>query len=328
MTEADRPIRRRSVFADRFLAVGDFCFGDERAFSRRGAWREFFASRIKRSPVVEARVEPAPRREAAARQKHCAPPDSDRRLVLEIGCNDASLLATVAAKHPSVAFVGIDWKYRALHTAAERIAAAGLVNVALLHGRGQDVARIFGEGEVDEIWIFHPDPCDKPQELRNRLFAEPFLIDAHRVLRAGGSLVLKTDHPGYYQWALALFGLPEPAAFTWARERSAGEQSVGERSTGERSAGPRVRVKDLVELSGLPPRSEAAVERFDVSASSADYWNDDGVRSAGGDRCFWGEATPFEARFIAKRLPIYYLELARRSPRPRRPASDARTPCP
>jgi tRNA (guanine-N7-)-methyltransferase len=163
---------RRSVFADRLLDFPDLVFSDGRELQHRGRWHEFFAARIGGS--------------------------FDGRLILDIGCNDAGLLATVAAKHASTAFIGIDWKPRALHTAAGRIAAEALKNVALLHARAQDIRRIFGDHELDEIWIFHPEPLDTARELKNRLLAEPFLIDAHEVLRDGGSLILKTDHAGYF----------------------------------------------------------------------------------------------------------------------------------
>ena len=176
MMAAAPVMRRRSVFADRLLPFRDFTFSDGAEFERRGAWRGFFASRLGGA--------------------------FDGRVIFEIGCNDGALLARVAARHPTTGFIGIDWKYRALHTAADRVAAAGLSNVALLHGRAQDITRFFVDDELDEIWLFHPDPCDKPNELRNRLFAKPFLLDAHRALRDGATLVLKTDHPDYYQAAI------------------------------------------------------------------------------------------------------------------------------
>ena len=174
------PPRRRSVFADRLLEFADFVFSDGRETAHQGRWRDFFGARIGRS--------------------------FGSRIIVEIGCNDATLLASVAATHPATAFVGIDWKCRALHTAAERVAAAGLRNVALLHGRGQGIRRYFGDGELDEAWLFHPDPCDKPQELPNRLIAEPFLLDVHAVLRpvAESVLIVKTDHRAYYESSLAL----------------------------------------------------------------------------------------------------------------------------
>jgi tRNA (guanine-N7-)-methyltransferase len=176
--EAGPPLRRRSVYADRLLGFSDLVLLDGAEFINRGRWRDHFATRIGTA--------------------------FDGRVILEIGCNDAALLATVASKHSTTAFVGIDWKCRALHTAAERVAAKGLRNVTLLHGRGQDVSRIFGNEELDELWVFHPDPCDKPRELANRLLGERFLRDAQRVLRRGASVVLKTDHRAYYEATLDL----------------------------------------------------------------------------------------------------------------------------
>lgn len=176
MTAAAPIVRRRSIYADRLLEFRDFTFSDGGEFQRRGLWRELFRPRIGDA--------------------------FDGRVIFEIGCNDGALLARVAARYPMTAFIGIDWKCRALHTAAERVVGTGLKNVALLHGRAQDVRRHFADEELDEIWLFHPDPCDQPKELRNRLYAPSFLRDAHRVMREGASLVLKTDHPGYYQAAI------------------------------------------------------------------------------------------------------------------------------
>jgi tRNA (guanine-N7-)-methyltransferase len=202
---------RRSVFADRLLEFPDLVFSDGREFHHRGRWRDWFASRIggsgtpggHRVQTDTSQGDGAASRlgqECPTHQIEC-PTD---RLILDIGCNDGGLLATVAARHPTTAFIGIDWKPRVLHAAAERVAAAGLRNVALLHGRAQDIRRLFADGELDEIWLFHPEPLDNPRELKNRLLAEPFLRDAHAVLCAGGSLMLKTDHGGYFDVILNL----------------------------------------------------------------------------------------------------------------------------
>lgn len=262
--------RRRSAFADQLLEFPGLVFSDGAELQRRGAWHEFFRTRVG-SPF-------------------------DGRIIFEIGCNDAALLARVAAKHPATGFIGIDWKCRALHAGATHIAAAGLRNVVLLHGRAQDLRRFFADGELHELWLFHPDPCDKPRELRNRLITEPFLLDIHAALRAGGALVLKTDHAGYHQWVLGLLGLPEPDVFKHARERK------------EAAGGP-VRMRDLMSPEDVPAPSTALAERLEVSAHSADFWNDDAARRASAGRCFAGEATAFETRFVRKRLPIYYLEV-------------------
>jgi tRNA G46 methylase TrmB len=257
---------RRNILAERLAEFPELVLGGERVFKHRGRWREVFRERI------GAGV--------------------DGRLIFEIGCSEGDALCEIAGRHPGTAFVGVDWKVKSLYVAASRVAEGGLRNVMLLRGRAQDVGKIFGRGEVDEVWVFHPEPCDKPKELRNRLIAEPFLLDVHEVLRrAGARLCLKTDHAGYFQWTLALLGLPDPA---W---------------------GPRVKPCDLMRREDLPPRSEAVLERFDVALTSADFWNDSAALAHTSDRAFAGIVTPFERRFRAKRLPIYYVELAPREPR-------------
>src|SRR3954447_17552568 len=181
---------RRSVYADHLAEFPDVAFADDAVYQHRGVWRDFFRERIG--------------------------PGFTGQVVFEIGCADASFLTTVAAKHPGVGFVGLDWKCKSLFLGAERVTQRNLRNVALLGGRAQELTRLFADVELDEIWVFHPDPCDRPVELKNRLMSEPFLVNAHRVLRTtgpGARLCLKTDHPGYYQWTLALLGLQEPEWF-------------------------------------------------------------------------------------------------------------------
>src|SRR5688572_10229461 len=97
---------RRNPYADRLSEFGAFAFGDDDAFAHRGRWRAFFRERIG--------------------------PAFDGRVVFEIGCADAEFLARVAARHPTTAFVGMDWKPRTVYEGAARIAGLGLANVALL----------------------------------------------------------------------------------------------------------------------------------------------------------------------------------------------------
>ncbi len=266
----------RSIFAARLAQFPDLVLADAAAFERRGRWGASFRRRIGES--------------------------FGDRIVFEIGCNDAQFLTRIAVKHPHIAFVGVDWKFKAIHDAAARVTELGLKNVALIRGRAQDIARIFGDGEVDEVWVFHPDPCDKPNELKNRLIAEPFMTDVHRVLRDERSrLTLKTDHPGYFQWTLSLLGLPEPQSFQRARLSIPAAPSAS-----------RLRFKDLMPADTLPDASEAVRARFEVLATSADFWNDASATAYVAKRMFVEERTVFEDRFVRKRLPIYFVDLRKR----------------
>jgi tRNA G46 methylase TrmB len=173
MTPPHRPLPR-SAYAGKLREFPDFTFTDADAFARPGAWRDYFARRIG--------------------------PAFDNRIILEIGCAEAALLTTLAAQNPRTVFIGLDWKCKPLHDAAMHITAQELKNVALLRARAQEIRQIFAHREVDEIWIFHPEPCDTAEELKHRLVTESFLIDAHAILRDDRSrLCLKTDHAGYAQ---------------------------------------------------------------------------------------------------------------------------------
>jgi tRNA G46 methylase TrmB len=252
---------RRSIFADRLREFPEFAFGDDEPFQRRGRWTEFFRRRIG--------------------------PTFGGRIVFEIGCADAAFISRIAAKHPDVGFIGLDWKAKSVYDGARRVSELGSNNVALLRGRAQDVLQILEAGEVDEVWVFHPDPCDRDVELRNRLIAPPFLADVRRILRDRSSvLALKTDHPGYYQWVLGLLGLPEP---DWTTVRT--------------------RTRDLMPAADIPAPSDAIRRDFEVVMNSADYWQDPAALAHTAARAFAGEVTTYESRFLKKRLPIYYVEL-------------------
>ena len=270
----------RSIYADKFRHVADFTFSDQSLSQHRGQWRDWFQKRIG--------------------------PTFNGRIVLEIGCFDATYLHRIAHKFPDTAFIGLDWKCKPLYEGAQTIADLNLRNIALLRGRAQDLSRLFGPLELDEIWIFHPDPCDRPVELKNRLIAESFLLEAHIVLRnPTATLTLKTDHLGYYQWTLALLGLPLPSAAGTLTGKLVGVTSASEDTGGTQSTHATIPTP-------LPNPSQAVQAHFDVTMNSPHFWHDPAAQAHAANRCFSGEITLFESRFVKKRLPIYYLDLRKK----------------
>lgn len=180
-----QPTLPRSAYVGKLQEFPDIAFTDQGALQHRGKWSEFFQKRIGTTFSGE--------------------------LILEIGCFDAALLSAIAAEHPAAAFVGIDWKCKAIYDGAKRIFEHALPNIVLLRARGQDLLKLFAQAEVDEIWIFHPDPCDKQAERKNRLIAPSFLDSAHTILKSDSStLTLKTDFPDYYRSVLDLLESSNP----------------------------------------------------------------------------------------------------------------------
>jgi tRNA G46 methylase TrmB len=241
----------RSVYAARLCEFPSFAFANAAILENRGQWNQFFRNRIG--------------------------PCFDNRLLLEIGCFDARFLSAIATEHPSTAFVGIDWKCKAIYDGAKHIAERDLKNIVLLRAPARDLLKIFADAEVDEIWVFHPDPCDRESQLKNRLVTHPFLLQVHQLLKNQASLLaLKTDHPHYYQSVLDLFTL-----------------------------------RNLQQTPGAPPSLPAL---FHLAATSPDFWHDKLALAHSAGRYFAGKPTLFESRFLKRRQPIHYLELRPATP--------------
>lgn len=211
--------------------------------------------------------------------------------VLEVGCGDGELLAAMARRHPDTPFIGLDRTPKRL--AAARRATASLPNAQLVHANAEHLARLFPPATFAHILVFHPEPCDRPQDAPNRLLTPAFLAQAADLLRPGGRLHLQTDHPGYYAHLLHLWGRPEPEHFTLAR------QWLAEGRWGRHPfSGPRVRARDLWPA---PPPNDHGVAETTLSLCHTGT-------TPRPDTPFAGLMTAFERRYRARGLPIYRLE--------------------
>ena len=252
---------RRSRHIDVLASMSDVAFVDAREKQARGHWRDVIGKDMLRC----------------------------NEIVLEIGCFDAEFLIDIAHANPGVGFVGLDWKAAALCKAAARIIELGLKNIRLIHGRAQVVDEMFAPMELSEVWLLHPDPCDGENELKNRLFSGEFLIRLANTMSTDGLFLLKTDHPGYFQWAASAIGAACP----------------------DLRDGRRVKKSELMQDIDLPGKSDRAMELWNLLLLTANWWEDEVVASWIKGRLIEGRKTLFERRFVNKRWPIYGMELQR-----------------
>ena len=136
---------------------------------------------------------------------------NDHPIVLELGCGKGEYTVALAERDPSRNYIGIDIKgarmWRGAKTATER----GMRNVGFLRTRIEFINGLFGEGEVSEIWITFPDPQLKTRRAKKRLTSPLFLEYYARLLRADGTIHLKTDSKHLYAYTnevIRRFGLP------------------------------------------------------------------------------------------------------------------------
>lgn len=154
------------------LGVFDsFVLRDEEAEKHKGAWRTVFGNE---NPVS-----------------------------VEIGTGYGDFMMEWCRNNPTASFVGLDHRFKRSFTLAKHLDKIENKNFRYLRARGERLEFIFGENEVQNIFYFFPDPWPKNRHHKKRLFQKPFLDAVHKVLAPGGTLWVKTDHDGYYEWMLA-----------------------------------------------------------------------------------------------------------------------------
>ncbi|PIP93439.1 MAG: tRNA (guanosine(46)-N7)-methyltransferase TrmB [Bdellovibrio sp. CG12_big_fil_rev_8_21_14_0_65_39_13] len=121
-------------------------------------------------------------------------------LIVEIGSGYGEFMMEYCLKNPHVNFVGMDMRFKRTFYLAKKIADHPSKYFRYLRARGERIQFLFEENEVDELLYFFPDPWPKTRHWKKRLFQQPFMINARKVLKPGGKLLVKTDHDGYAEW--------------------------------------------------------------------------------------------------------------------------------
>jgi len=129
---------------------------------------------------------------------------NDKPIVLELGCGKGEYSVYLAQNYPDKNFLGIDIKGARFWFGAKEALELGLDNVGFLRTQIELIDRVFGENEIDEIWITFPDPQIKFKRTKHRLTNPAFLDRYQRVLKPNGKVHLKTDSEFLHGYTLGL----------------------------------------------------------------------------------------------------------------------------
>ena len=154
----------------------EWCFDEVAAPEMRGRWREkVFA------------VDPA------------APLD------LEIGTGNGTHFAYHAFQNPERSFLGIELKYKPLIQTIRRARRMGSTNARVIRHNAYMVEELFAAGELNDVYIYFPDPWERQRQHKHRLIQDDFLTKLFALQRPGARLFFKTDCRDYFDWALKRF---------------------------------------------------------------------------------------------------------------------------
>jgi len=127
---------------------------------------------------------------------------NDLPLEVEIGTGYGDFMLEYCQKAPEINFIGLDHRFKRSYGLATKLNKLEHKNFKYLRARGERLEFMFDESEVQSVFFFFPDPWPKSRHHKKRLFQKPFLDACHKVLKPGGTLFVKTDHDGYFEWML------------------------------------------------------------------------------------------------------------------------------
>lgn len=127
---------------------------------------------------------------------------NDHPIVLELACGKGEYTVGLGKTFPDRNYIGVDIKGDRIARGSQAALQLGLTNVAFLRASIQFLDEFFEPGEVDEIWLVHPDPQPKDRDEKKRLTNQNFLTRYARLIKPGGLFHLKTDNPFLYDYTL------------------------------------------------------------------------------------------------------------------------------
>lgn len=127
---------------------------------------------------------------------------------IEIGMGKGRFLMDMAGLHPDINYVGIE-KYssvllRAVQKMEER--PDPLPNIRFIRMDAESLTDVFGQDEVDRIYLNFSDPWPKDRHAKRRLPSGEFLARYDRILKPDGRLEFKTDNKALFSFALSELG--------------------------------------------------------------------------------------------------------------------------
>ena len=123
-------------------------------------------------------------------------------IYIEIGMGKGKFLHTMAKDHPGINYIGIEKYSTVLLRAVQKMEQEELPNLKLLRMDAEEIAEVFGQGEVARIYLNFSDPWPKDRHAKRRLPSREFLARYDRILAKDGWIEFKTDNRALFDFAV------------------------------------------------------------------------------------------------------------------------------
>lgn len=127
---------------------------------------------------------------------------NDNPIRIEIGMGKGKFIHTLAKMNPDINYIGIEKYSSVLLRAVQKMEEEPLSNLYFIRMDAEDITGVFGEGEVDLIYLNFSDPWPKDRHAKRRLPSAEFLKRYNLILKKDGRLEFKTDNRALFDFAV------------------------------------------------------------------------------------------------------------------------------
>lgn len=128
-------------------------------------------------------------------------------LHIEVGMGKGRFLMDMARLHPDVNYIGIEMYDSVLLRAVQKREEMheegdNLPNLLFMRMDARELPLVFGEGEVQKIYLNFSDPWPKARHAKRRLTSREFLARYEQILEKEGTVEFKTDNRELFEFSL------------------------------------------------------------------------------------------------------------------------------
>lgn len=121
---------------------------------------------------------------------------------IEIGMGKGKFVHTLAELHPEINYIGIEMYSSVLYRAIEKRQEKELPNLYFIRMDAKKLLDVFGENEIDRIYLNFSDPWPKERHAKRRLTSPQFLASYNIILNQDGVICFKTDNRNLFDYSV------------------------------------------------------------------------------------------------------------------------------
>jgi tRNA (guanine-N7-)-methyltransferase len=121
-------------------------------------------------------------------------------LDLEIGCGNGNFFNHQVRAYPHRNLLGIEIKYKPLVQTIRRIKKDDLRNGLALRFNARVIGEIFDAAELNNVYVYFPDPWPRRSQRKNRLLTSGFFETLYKIQKSESFVDFKTDSEDYFDF--------------------------------------------------------------------------------------------------------------------------------